>query len=539
MFVLTYLALSASLWQQAVDLCGTIHDVMKVWNRHIKLFPQSIRPMSYEDPIPGTEALRITKGGKQTADTTVPNQPIKDGDFDPSTQLSLEDNKQSPLESQNFQNDQSANGNEPTSYSLGNHNIDMKEPTIDHINSVEAEISGQARVQQTSPKVPEHYGEGGNGVELSPMPVDNSKEDDYGHGLGQSLKNISIGNLSLNPKNNDKIDLLPKASHQGEAPLENSMSSESVSDTDEGALMHNPLGIRSSGSIRISNEVASPSSSPSHDKHIHNQEPSRFHMRGAENRKWHHKRNAGNLHRESQHHFPGHSRRRPHRTWQGSPQDYQGTKSGQAPDGQDYTSDSIASQKPQIERSSQEHNQIQSAQQQNFPTTSQSQLPSQGFTQEKSQYLTPNDEQYGHWQSGQAPHTYEQMWQYYYYQQQQQQYLLQQQQFQQSQIFQQQYHQQQLQMQHQYLQSQQQYPYEHVQLQQQYQIQQQLQQTQQQQHLLSLQPQAVSQTEQQLFQQHEHQPEELEEEEQKPHMKQISSLSIQMHTGGHDHLVCF
>ncbi|XP_022927451.1 uncharacterized protein LOC111434274 isoform X2 [Cucurbita moschata] len=525
----------STLYLKAIDLCGTIHDVMRVWNRHIKLFPQSIRAMPYEDPT-WTEALKMTKGGKQTLDSTVTNQPIKDGQFDLSTQLPLEENKQSLQGNQNFQNDQSSNGNEPISCLLGNCNNDTKRSAIDHIHSGEAEIGTEARVQQDSPKVSEHYGEGGNQVDLAPMPMDNSKEDEYGNALGQNLKNLSIGSLSLSPKNNDKIDVLPKASHEGEAPFENSMSSESVCNTDEGALIHNPQGVRSSGSIQISKEVASPSSSPSHDKPIHTQAPSQFHVGATGNRNWHHKHSAGNLHHDSQHRFQSHSRRRPHRTWQDSPRDYQGMRSGQTPDSQDYTSESIASQEPRVERSSQEYNQIQSAQQQNFPTI-QSQLPSQGF-QEKSQYITPNEEQYGYMQSGQAPHTYEQMWQYYYYQQQQQQYFLQQQQLQQSQNFQQlqqsqnfqqlqqsqnfqqQYNQQQLQMQQHYFQSQQQYPY-HVQLQQQYHMQQQLQQTQQQQHLLGLQPQEVSQTDQQSFKQQEHQPEKMEEE-QRQHMKQDS-----------------
>ncbi|KAL0534940.1 hypothetical protein IC582_029244 [Cucumis melo] len=526
----------STLYLKAVDLCGTIHDVMKVWNRHIKLFPQSIRVMPYKDPIQETEAIKMTVGGKQTTDTTVTYQPIRDGHVNPSNQPPLEENKQSLLDNQNFKNDQSSNGNEPTSCLLVKRNIATKESTIDQINLGDSEIGAEEREQENSPKVLEHYGSGGNQIESAQMrtPMDNSKKDECGDALGVTLKNLSIGSLSLNAKNNDKINLLSEACHEGEPPLENSLSSESVNNTDEEVVMHKPLSVGSSGSIQISNEVVSPSSSPSPDKPTHTQVHSQFHMHQTGDRKWHHKRYAGNLRHDPQHHFQGHSRRRPHRTWKDSPQDYRGMRSGQTPGDQDYTSESIASQKPQVERISQDNNHIQSGQQQNFHTTSQSQLPSQGFTQEKSQYTTSNDEQYGHMQSGQAPNTYEQMWQYYYYQQQQQ-YLLQQQQLQQAQNFQQQYYQQQVQMQQQYFQSQQQYPYQPVELQQQYHIQQQLQQTQQQQQLLGLQPQEASQTDQLSFQQHEHQPEELEEAEQKQHTKQVSSLSIQIQAGERDH----
>lgn len=494
--------------------------------------------MPYKDPIPGIEAIKKTMGGKQTADSTVTNQPIRDDNVNPSNQPPLEENKESLLDNQNFKNDQSSNGNEPTSCLLVKHNIAMKESTIDKINLGDSEICAEEREQVNSPKVLERYGSGGNQIESAqmPMPMDNSKKDEYGDALGVTLKNLSIKSLSLNAKNNDKINLPSKACHEGEPPLENSLSSESVSNTDEEVVMHNPLNVGSSSSIQISNEGASPSSFPSPGKPTHPQVHTQFHMHETGDRKWHHKRHAGNLHHDLQHDFQGHSRRRPHRTWKDSPQDYRGMQSGQTSGDQDYTSETIASQKPQVERISQDHNHIQSAQQQqNFPTTSQSQLPSQGFTQEKSQNTTPNYEQYGHMQSSQVPNTYEQMWQYYYYQQQQQ-YLLQQQQLQQSQNFQQQYYQQQVQMQQQYFQSQ--YPYQPVELQQQYHIQQQLQQTQQQQQLLGLQLQEASQTDQLSFQQHEHQPE-LEEDEQKQHTKQVSSLSIQIQTSERDHLVLF
>ncbi|XP_031740258.1 pre-mRNA-processing factor 39 isoform X2 [Cucumis sativus] len=398
----------STLYLKAVDLCGTIHDVMKVWNRHIKLFPQSIRAMPYKDPIPGIEAIKKTMGGKQTADSTVTNQPIRDDNVNPSNQPPLEENKESLLDNQNFKNDQSSNGNEPTSCLLVKHNIAMKESTIDKINLGDSEICAEEREQVNSPKVLERYGSGGNQIESAqmPMPMDNSKKDEYGDALGVTLKNLSIKSLSLNAKNNDKINLPSKACHEGEPPLENSLSSESVSNTDEEVVMHNPLNVGSSSSIQISNEGASPSSFPSPGKPTHPQVHTQFHMHETGDRKWHHKRHAGNLHHDLQHDFQGHSRRRPHRTWKDSPQDYRGMQSGQTSGDQDYTSETIASQKPQVERISQDHNHIQSAQQQqNFPTTSQSQLPSQGFTQEKSQNTTPNYEQYGHMQSSQVPNT--------------------------------------------------------------------------------------------------------------------------------------
>ncbi|KAF5190160.1 Pre-mrna-processing factor [Thalictrum thalictroides] len=49
----------SSLYIEFLDHCGTIHDVMKAWNRHRKLFPHSMRPTAY-DHIVGRQDMVVT-----------------------------------------------------------------------------------------------------------------------------------------------------------------------------------------------------------------------------------------------------------------------------------------------------------------------------------------------------------------------------------------------------------------------------------------------------------------------------------------------
>ncbi|KAM3748551.1 hypothetical protein ACB098_05G117700 [Castanea mollissima] len=136
----------SNLYIEFVDLCGTIHDLRKAWNRHIRLFPHSLRTLSK------------------------PHQQYGDLSSNLLIQLSLRDKKISPLEKYDTQSDQApTNISEQKLPSFENNDNQIKQVSVDQIQSRDDGNSVQA-----SPKVSEQPQD--NTLEPGVPSVDNTLE---------------------------------------------------------------------------------------------------------------------------------------------------------------------------------------------------------------------------------------------------------------------------------------------------------------------------------------------------------------------------
>ncbi|XP_022715646.1 uncharacterized protein LOC111274904 isoform X4 [Durio zibethinus] len=558
----------SSLYLQFVDLCGTIDDIRKAWNRHIKYFPDSARMSTYKfsvsngiKPIP----LKMTAGRRQESPGALPSHPSADGSLDIPTQSPSQDKE--------------------------NHEIHIDQATVNRLQSGEVDDSLQGEVQHMSQDISEQLREdtkantnllshdlvheGTNEVEALQTSEENSKENvvqqEHHHKSEQDVNRLSLEKLSLSHLDHKSLDSISIANQEAETfgetslsngsmvkkepPQETSTSSESVpTDGQNNAgdyLVSSPRSARASDSTGIQADMASPSSSAS-PQNITKAEPLLRRTPSSGGGSW---SNSQRIHRDNKG-FRRHSHKRLHQRRQLSPQrQYSQNETGtQVPMDQGYPSQSMSSQSPQVQQGGQTQSKystsaahpnlttahawsMQNVQQQNFAPNQTQLFPQPAYPQPQiSQHPMQSNEQLGQMQNNQA---YNQMWQYYFYQQQQQQqFLLQQQQQQplhqqpqnQQQVLQQ--HQQLLQVQQQYLQQQQllqqQLPYQQpqqLQLQQQQQFiqhQQFLQQQQQQQ----LQPQGSYQ--QQFPPQNHYFYLQQQEQEQRQQDGQISASQARM-----------
>ena len=152
------------MMEQFVDLCGTIHDLRKAWNRHIRLFPHSLR----------AETLKLAKEGREETFVAKSHQLYGDSSSNVLTQLSLRDKKLSPSENHDAQSDQApTNISEQKLPSLENDDNHFEWVFIDQFQSEEADHSVPAR-EKASPNVSEQSRD--NTLEPSVPSVDNTPE---------------------------------------------------------------------------------------------------------------------------------------------------------------------------------------------------------------------------------------------------------------------------------------------------------------------------------------------------------------------------
>jgi pre-mRNA-processing factor 39 len=143
-------------WQQFVDLCGTIHDLSRAWNQHIRLFPHSLRTASSKHPATGAKALKLVKEVRDETFVAKPHQPSGDSSSNLMIQLPLQDNKMSPSENPDTQSDQApTNISEERLPSLETNDNQFESVAIDQLQSGEAHNSLPERLEQESPKVSE------------------------------------------------------------------------------------------------------------------------------------------------------------------------------------------------------------------------------------------------------------------------------------------------------------------------------------------------------------------------------------------------
>ncbi|XVF87220.1 hypothetical protein PTKIN_Ptkin18bG0101400 [Pterospermum kingtungense] len=520
----------SSLYLQFVDLCGTIDDIRKAWNRHIKCFPDSARMSMYNFSVTnGVEPiiLKMTAGRRHESPGSLPSHPSGDGSLDIPTQSPSQDKILKPPENDDTQPNHAAMDCVLLKKSplQDNHEIPLDQATANRLQSGELDESLQEgmqdRPQDVSDKLREDmeananlssHGlhEVTNEVEALQASEENSKENDdqqHCHKSEQDVNRLSLERLSLGHQDQNSLDSISAAIQDGEnlvetslsngsvvkkePPQETSMSSGSLPEggqsNDGDHLESSPRSAQASDSAGIHTEMAglSPLASPQNRK----TEPLLRRTPPDIGGSWHQRSNADRVHKENKFGFRRHSHKRLHERHQMSPQRQYSRSENviQVPITQGCPSQSTSSQSPQVQQGGQTQSRysmsaahpnlttahawpMQNVQQQNFAPSQTQPYPPPAYPQPQiSQYPMQSNEQLGQMQNNYA---YNQMWQYYFYQQQQQQQPQHQQQPQvQQHLLQEQYqqHQQLLQVQQQYLQ-QQQLPYQQPQLQQQQQF---------------------------------------------------------------------
>ncbi|CAL5409227.1 unnamed protein product [Camellia sinensis] len=135
------------LYLQFVDQCGTVHDIRKAWNRHIKLFPHLVRTSSLDElPTSGNQLLDMFMEAKQRSPFPLSDQPSGGHNSDNHTELQMQE-------------------------------------LTDHFQPEDKDNSAQERLQQLSPKIAEHSVEDdASGVnKLTHDSVHQSGDDTSGH----------------------------------------------------------------------------------------------------------------------------------------------------------------------------------------------------------------------------------------------------------------------------------------------------------------------------------------------------------------------
>ncbi|KAK9022796.1 hypothetical protein V6N11_003038 [Hibiscus sabdariffa] len=530
----------SSLYLQFVDLCGTIDDIRKAWNRHIKCFPDSARMRTYKfSVVNGIKpiSLKMAAVRRQESPGSLPSHPSGDGSLDISVQSLSQDKILEPPAVDDAQ------PNHDALDCVSDEKSPLPEATVNKLQSGEVDERLQGGMQQSLQDVSKHlredikantnvsscnliYDKVENEVEALETSEENSKEIDFRLERDQKsehdVNGLTLVRLSLGHLDREASDSISMANQEGETFVEASLSNESIikkeppQETSKldgiapegpqnnagGNLESSPRNAQASESAGLQTEMVSHSSLAS-QQDIKKTEPLLQRTPPDDGGNWHQRSSADRVHRANKFGHRKHSHKRLHQRQQMSPKrQYPRNEAGtQVPMSQGYPSQSMYSQSPQVQQGGQSQSQyptstaytnlatvptwsMQNTDQQNFTPSQTPPVPLPAYPQPQiPQHPMQSNEQLGQMQNNQA---YNQMWQYYYYQQQQQQFLLQQQQQQQhpqQQLFQQQYqqHQQLLQVQQQPL------PYQQPQLQQQQQfIQHQPQQYLQQQQLQPL-----------------------------------------------------
>ncbi|ONI10882.1 hypothetical protein PRUPE_4G074100 [Prunus persica] len=466
----------SSLYLEFVDLCGTIHEVRKVWNRHVRLFPSSTR-RTFDQHATFTKLLKLARGTKETL-VAQPQQPSGDCSSDSLIELPLHDSKMLLPDNHKIES-----GQDPTDQicdqKLSSPGSQLEKTTSDKLqprqpeniqetlklpslevskeqsrdDTPEANLSSVdlVIVKQVSPEVSEEprentpepkalsvelgcqVAEGNDSVEPSQEGTNRSDANrECDNKSEQDLKPLSLECLSLNSQENINLDLIPPIYLNCEGSQETCTSNgrklESNCKSNEDSYMYSPRKARALETA--GNKVVNPISTHALSQPAVNSYGD-----------WHQNNRSGKVRRDSKFGFRGRLQRKSYQQQPVSPQKYPQTEVGGPMPGTGslcQPSQFVSSQSPQIQQGSQDHNPYQAAAtpanvmapkawhmqnvpQPNYASSCQPQLPVQSVVPQASQGSILG--QYG-MQNSQA---YNQMWQYYYYQQQQQQFLLQQQ----------------------------------------------------------------------------------------------------------------
>ncbi|GAV79580.1 hypothetical protein CFOL_v3_23045 [Cephalotus follicularis] len=296
------------LYLQFVDLCGTIDDVRRAWNRHIKLFPDSMRSPAFKLPDTHTKALKIAIKGRQEPCRPLPLQP-SDGSPNHLIQSPFEDKKLPPMEKYDTQSDHADTDHVSDQKTMESIDIQSNWNTIDHLQSVEADKTVKQVFTESSLQPIKDAPEPNVSSHALVHPVNNENEEihksqefvegndnhlEYNHECKQVLEPLSGERLSLDHQNANspsscnesqkcecqKISLGNRSSLNNQVPQETSVSDGSslktevpqeISMSNESMLEYNPntsgdcfvsrsMGTQASDSSQIQLGTDSPSS---------------------------------------------------------------------------------------------------------------------------------------------------------------------------------------------------------------------------------------------------------------------------------------
>ncbi|XP_020225886.1 RNA polymerase II degradation factor 1 isoform X2 [Cajanus cajan] len=442
----------SNLYLEFVDYCGTIHDIRKAWNRHIKLFPVSAREDLHKQSAISRRLLNLMDKKREEISVVMPNQASRDSSSDSlkkdndgllmvknhNTQsndtdiyklqiMELDDKIQENGTKLPLPVSEELRDNDPETNVSSANLVDGKEGSTEAVKNLksscfESDISSEELLRQTSC--------GNHSSRLQTPSIENTAFPKGKCELEpEELKPLSSPSISLNP-------------HESSCPDSRRMVSQEECDANPESCKSNSRAVVSGHTTNQDNS-ASTQDSESAQIHIEISSPYTTRHRDPRARKpllpprssgnsggsWHKTRNAGQFRRGPKFGYRGNTHRKQHQRQQLSPQQIHPPEGvAQMAVAQGYSSQSVL----QIQQSNQGQNQFQSAStptdfmatdcwpMQNMQiqnTSSQSQTPA-NTTSHELQQATQGNGQYGYMQNGQE---YNQLWQYYYYHQQQQQ----------------------------------------------------------------------------------------------------------------------
>ncbi|PPS00558.1 hypothetical protein GOBAR_AA20117 [Gossypium barbadense] len=422
----------SSLYLQFVDLCGTIDDIRKAWNRHIKCFPESARGSTYKfSVINGIESLplKITASRRQESPDPLPSHPSGDRSLDIPVQSPSRDNILKPSENDDAQSNHAALDCVPDTISpfLEDHEIPLYQATVNKLQSGEVDESLQGGRQHSSEEK----------LQKKILRKINSRKS-MNISLKIDVNELPLERLSLGQLDRESLDSISFANQEGETFVETSLSNESMVKKEppqetsklngimpEGALSNDGYNLESStrsaqasDSAGIQTEMSSPSSLAS-QQNIKKTEPLVRRTPPDDVGSWHQRSNADRVHRENKFGHRRHSHKRQHQRQQMSPKrQHSRSETGtQVPMSQGYPTQSMYSQSPQVQQGGQSQSQystsaahpnlaavhnwsMQDAHQQNFAPTRTPPVPLPGFPQTQiSQNPMQSNEQLGQMQT--------------------------------------------------------------------------------------------------------------------------------------------
>ncbi|XP_030480447.2 pre-mRNA-processing factor 39-2 isoform X1 [Cannabis sativa] len=413
----------SSLYLKFVDLCGTIDEVRKAWNRHVRLFPYSFRT-AVDEQFKHEKSSRFAKEGREINIVIKHQQPPEESNLDSLVQMPLQDKEIS----------------EPKFPAHEIHDIPFEQtPTSDQLPSEEAHSDSGEKVtllalevtEQSKKDSPEtnvssvdlvyspssslklEVAEGTESLQtLNEHPNGNDHNRAFGLEPQRDMKPLSLEGISLHPQAE------PSSDSKFSMPQETCISDESMVESNQ---PNNDEDHRTqiqrkaeANSPQIENEVVNPSSSKSYHNPT-STKPRYYQQSKPANRgkNWH-RANNSKVRKESKFGFQGHLQRSSHQHRKGSTQQQhpQAGLSGLIPIGQVIPSQIASPQSHQILQGSQSQIQFQITSPPP-PVT----WPVQSMAQPN--YVAPSQPVQGsEEQEIQNNQAYNQMWQYYYYQQQ-------------------------------------------------------------------------------------------------------------------------
>ncbi|KAK7359154.1 hypothetical protein VNO77_01101 [Canavalia gladiata] len=458
----------SNLYLQFVDYCGTIHDVRKVWNRHIKLFPDSARIDLHQQSAKHRSLNLVDK--REEISVVMPDQASRDSGSDLLVHLPQK-GKDSLLKYCDTKSD-AANDeltlmknyntrfNDTDAYKLQIMELDDKaeengreltlpvseeqrvnDPKINASSAdlVEVKLESTEVVKNLKNNCSEsdvsseellHQTASGN---QSSQALQASSNENVAFSKGkcelesEKLKPLSLTSMSSNPRESTYPDSGPTVSQEECDAIPDSCKSNSRAIVGgHTANQDNSASTQDSESAQIHTEINSPYSACHQDQKARKPFlPPRSSKNSGGN--WHQMR-TGQFRRGPKFGHRGNTHRKQHQRQQLSPQQIHPPEGvAQMATTPGYSSQSVL----QVQQCNQGQNQfqhtatptdfvtaaswpIQNIQIQN--TSSQSQSAA-STTSHVLQHAMQGNGQYGYMQNGQ---DYNQLWQYYYYQQQQQ-----------------------------------------------------------------------------------------------------------------------